>query len=457
MKIRLFIILCLLGTTSAFAQTIQQERRIEEEKRLSLDHVEKEFQTHWQRWVFEGGGWHNYRYTDFHDDDNDANAKDSIDDSLDIDVRLWFKATLKPPEGADYDNEHVFYVRLKHAYTELYGSSDFNNYDHDGPHVDYAYGILDFDPFWVEVGRKYFSIGRGIAYSNVNDGIQLNYKVPGWNVGVFASHTLPHEDNIDTSVPGFDKRSDRYFYGVGVGYGGIKGHTVYGYSLIQRDFSDEDPIDSDQQYTYDSEYYGLGATGEFVFNSTYWAEVIRQKGEGFMFGPNTQADVDAWAVDLGLERSFEKFLPSVFSLEYAYGSGDGDRTDVTDTEFGNSSGDDDNFLYFGYIPTGLALAPRLSNLHMYRVGLEVRPFDRVSVQLNYFRFLKDKKTGGIFDLDATESSLDVGHEFDVEVSVQILSDLDMTVEYGHFMPGDAYPTTTNNNEDYLSVSMTHTF
>ncbi|MFT5387991.1 MAG: hypothetical protein ACI9E5_001126 [Candidatus Omnitrophota bacterium] len=94
---------------------------------------------------------------------------------------------------------------------------------------------------------------------------------------------------------------------------------------------------------------------------------------------------------------------------------------------------------------------------MYRLGLEVQPLDQLSVQFNYFLFLKDKKKGGIYDLDATESSLDIGLEFDVEVSLEILSDLDMSLEYGYFIPGDAYPKTGNNNENYFSVSVTYTF
>lgn len=63
--------------------------------------------------------------------------------------------------------------------------------------------------------------------------------------------------------------------------------------------------------------------------------------------------------------------------------------------------------------------PRLSNLYMARAGISVWPAETVDWR--------------------------------------IFSDLDMTLEYGHFIPGDAYPAADNNNEDYLAVSVTHTF
>ena len=124
--------------------------------------------------------------------------------------------------------------------------------------------------FKVEAGRRYFNIGRSIAYSNVNDGFKINYLRPRWNFGVLAAHTLPHEDNIDASVPGFSKDSDRYYFALGMGYTGIPKHQLYSYFLVQRDFSDEEPGDPDQQFTYNSEYLGIGAKGDITPHLDYW-------------------------------------------------------------------------------------------------------------------------------------------------------------------------------------------
>ncbi|MCK5178598.1 MAG: alginate export family protein, partial [Candidatus Omnitrophica bacterium] len=151
------------------------------------------------------------------------------------------------------------------------------------------------------------------------------------------------------------------------------------------------------------------------------------------------------------------------SFEYAYGSGDSQRVSVTDTEGGNLSGDDNNFLYFGYFPAGYALAPRLSNIHIYRVGAYVNPFEKIRLLKNfnlgvdYFWYFKDKSGGGISDSEATADSHDIGSEIDLTVSWQVLSDLRWSLSYGYFMPGDAFLDSANDSDQYFSNSLTFTF
>lgn len=142
--------------------------------------------------------------------------------------------------------------------------------DRDGPHLDYAYLTLDFRPLWFRLGRGYFDVGRGIACSNVNDGAELFLIIPKWKFKLFLSHALPHEDNIDISVPGYDKESDRVFYGFESTYFLNETNNVYGFFLMQRDSSDEDPEDTSQDYTYDSEYTGVGVDGEAWDKIKYW-------------------------------------------------------------------------------------------------------------------------------------------------------------------------------------------
>ena len=77
--------------------------------------------------------------------------------------------------------------------------------------------------------------------------------------------------------------------------------------------------------------------------------------------------------------------------------------------------------------------------------------------MNYFRYYKDKASGGIYDLEATQYNRDVGEEVDVQLSWQIFSDLKFTVQYGYFWPGDAYPDSSNDNQEYFSASTTITF
>ena len=63
----------------------------------------------------------------------------------------------------------------------------------------------------------------------------------------------------------------------------------------------------------------------------------------------------------------------------------------------------------------------------------------------------------MYDTEATMSDDDIGSEIDVSVNWKIFSDLSVAFQYGLFMPGDAYPDSTNDNEEYFSIASTFTF
>lgn len=445
------------------AQTPEQQRRIEEEKRKALEKTELEILKGEGRIPFDYGGWINYRFDDYKDDDNDSSTRDTLDYTSSQDIRIWLRATLKPPADATYENEHSLYIRLKDLIIARRPEDVNKDFDHDGPHLDYAFCVLDLRPFWFEIGRRYFSVGQGISYSNVNDGIELLASLKDWNIKALISHSLPHEDNIDTSVPGYTKKSDRIFYGLEATYLGIANHGIYGYSLAQKDNSDEEPEDPLHDYTYNSQYIGLGSQGKITPTIHYWVEVIKEMGKSRIYTTAEKKDIDAWALDLGLSYDLNIYSHPNFSFEYAFGSGDSDRVSVTDTQNGNTSGKDKNFLYFGYLPTGNALSPRLSNIYFYKIATLFKPLEKIrnfrdlSLGIDYYRYYKHKSAGGIYDADATVNSDDVGYEIDVTCSWQILSDLGISIEFGHFQPGKAYSASSNDPEEYFSSSLTLTF
>lgn len=448
----------------AMGQTSEERRRIMQEKLKALEKTELKILEGEDRLMFDYGGWINFRADNYNEDDNDTSTVDALDDMYSLDSRFWIKATLKPPVGASYKNEHSCYIRIKDIHDIERRSDDDGDYDHDGPHLDYAYLVLDVRPYWLEIGRRYFSVGQGIAYSNVSDGVELLANLQDWNLKALVSHTLPHEDNIDSSVPGWGKGSDRTYLGVEATYLGIPDHGIYGYFLMQKDDSEEWPgDDTSHDYTYDSEYFGLGSQGKILPSVHYWAEIIWETGKSYIFDSNEKKDVDAWGGDFGISYDADIYSHPNFSFEYAFGSGDADRSSVTDTVNGNASGDDKNFLYFGYLPAGYALSPRLSNLHFYKAGVLLKPlemfrfFRNLSVGADYYQYWKDKEAGGIYDGDATISDDDIGSEIDLRASWQILSDLSCSLEYGYFMPGDAYADSADDPENYFLVTTTFTF
>jgi hypothetical protein len=462
MKERLVIILLLFFTPlwldCSFASTLQ-ERRIAEETRAALRQTELKALEGQRKFLFDYGGWINLIYINYHNDDNDSSVADLIDESLSLDVRLWAKLIYRP----SWEKEHSIYLRLKNEYLRRWSYDPAK--DNDGPHLDMGYLTLDFKPLWIQTGRQYFSLGQGIAYSDVHDGTQLLGFYPNWNFKVLISQTLPHEENIDYSIPGYDKESKRNFYGMQLDYSGLSNHNIYGFFVIQRDDSDEDPEDVIHQYTYDSEYFGLGAEGNIASSLRYWFELIGQTGKSYIYQTGEGKDVRAWAVDFGLSCAWQMFAHPNFSFEYALGSGDSDRSNVTNTYQGNSSGDDRNFLYFGYFPTSYALAPRLSNIHILKCSSSLRLLEKIallnlnklSTDLSFYYFYKYRKSGGIYDTDATQSKRDIGKEIDFTLSWKPTSDLSLSFLYGYFMPAGAYPVTGNDAEIYMYASITLTF
>ena len=135
---------------------------------------------------------------------------------------------------------------------------------------------------------------------------------------------------------------------------------------------------------------------------------------------------------------------------------------MTDTASGNLAGtDDDGFLAFGFVQTGFALFPRLSNIHIVRLGGSFWPLESV----DFFRYLeigiygylyrKDESAAPISDPGSTQNDSDVGREIDLLLRWRILSDVGVTVSYGVFLPGDAY--LDDESRDFIAAGMTYTF
>ena len=307
----------------------------------------------------------------------------------------------------------------------------------------------------LTAGRFNTSLGSQLAYTKKTNGVQLDGQSKWVGFKIFAARNLIDEENIDFSVPGF-RSSKRYFYGGEVNYKGFKKHAPYLFALIQEDRSGENIEDLGQDYDYDSRYYGIGSRGQFTNKLYYSIEGIMEGGKSNpeagtatdgtgLQGPPDVEHIDAWAFDASLHYSVNVITHPNLSIEYAFGSGDSDRSaKVVTTTPGNKEGTTDrNFLNFGYIDTGLSLAPRLSNLQMFKFGLSMTPSEfvkkrNVSLNANFFLFRKDKKESQISDNRAVLPQRNIGKEIDISVVWNAFSDLNVSVDYGRFYPGAAY-------------------
>ncbi len=326
--------------------------------------------------------------------------------------------------------------------------------DVEGPSLDLAFLVkevmaFNIAPVKMTLGRQVQYVGRGLSYYAVSDGIQIE------TVGTspltqkyFAARTLPRQDNIDFSVPGFDKEGDRYFYGAEWGYNGIPRISLYGYVFGQEDASGENPVRPSQEYHYDSFYYGSGFAARPFGQLQLWGEIVGETGQGYTDatrGRLRETEVDAWAWILGGKHPWNLPTKPVLEFEAAYGSGDPDRILVTNTVNGSADERDTNFLYFGYFAAGYAFQPRLSNLYVYSAGFNFQPlekvpgFERFLIGSKAYLYFKDEMDGGTSDFESAGQSDNLGREWDAYIHWQVLPSVLWSFRYGIFIPTDGFP------------------
>jgi len=467
----LFInLFCLAGYPQSEELETEQKERIEEEAREELEETEAPEvpeisevpEVKEKIFKFDWGGWLSSYYWAYINDDNDKEANDLLRNVTYQTMRLWFKATMH--------KKHLFYFRAKDTYitrrdvnTSYTGEGD----DHNGPHVDMCYLNLSLTKrFRLILGRQYLTLGKGIAYNKTHNAVQLKGSIGKFMFKTFFSRTKPRENNVDYSVPGYKKNGHKNFYGSELALINNPKFVPYLYVMFQEDHPKEEPEDATQEYNYNSRYYTAGISAEAFNALDWWIEIIREEGESYTDADTValeKKDIDAWAGVLGCKHQFDIFTHPSADLEFAYGSGDKDRTRVTNTDGGNLYGNDTNFLYYGYYFAGYALDPRLSNIQIYRLGVSTTPLENFKVGRDlvlgakFYLYRKDKSAGGIYDTDATQNDKDIGKEMNFYLYWRINPKSTWAFRYGKFFPGDAYPDATNDGSHYFYSSLTVKF
>ncbi len=401
----------------------------------------------------------------------------------DFDFRPWLSASL--------DGVHYGYVRGQFDFLQ-YGAGDsyIRNSDWRGPFVDIGfyrldldeavrrYGCVDVDSWSADltVGRQFLFVGRGVAFALVTDGVSFDWGAGDWGGLAFGSRSIPHFDNIDRSVPGYD-RSEREFWGTQIEYRALDHHKPYAYGVVQRDRSQESPEDPLQEFDYDSEYWGLGVRGETLFgpgecavgipNLQYFAEFILEHGRSFGVGATDHQDpIRSWAMDVGLiHYGTSRTQPRVL-LEYARASGDPDRVSPQNTAIGNLSGTPDRgFLDFGFLNTGVSFAPLFANLEFVRVGGAFRPFEEccdwrmsdMELGSSFFAYWRPREDAGVSDVRADiPGDHFLGTELDFTATWRLSSDLYFLANYGIFWPnGDTF--SVDHSRQFVGFNLTWLF
>lgn len=351
-------------------------------------------------------------------------------------LRLWMHATL-------WENSYM-YIRGRNMHMRVI--SEDNRSD-----VDSSENILDLDLAFIsmtmadkslnlQAGRKFFNLGTGLVLNGRGDGAEVRYFSPVADVKVFGLYTglLQKDANpYNLSSRDLSDGAKRFFTGANVERE-IINHNLYLFAMMQIDRADED---SGEKNRYDSQYYGIGSRGVVVDGMDYYAEFIYQRGTNTLLAE--EPDINAMAALLGFNYYIDAdFKPAVL-FQYGYGSGDSDVSDDKDGMFN----------YFGTYVGGFALRPKLQNLHVFRIGYSMLPlysidnkrFNRMTVLGRYTYYMKDKTEGDAGGgLGAIEDERFVGHGIDFSVRWRIYHDLGFFLNYGYFIPGDAFPSGTND-------------
>lgn len=406
----------------------------------------------------------------------------------------FFVGNYRPFLKYQWNEQHTFNARARIAYK--YNPSLTDDGKKNGAVVSAAeYNMellnaeLDFDKHRVTAGRAFYRMGRGLLFANFADGAEYTgdfkfgrIKALGIYSGQYAGCTISISGcgtngdialkgaydivpgrPIDAAVPDPGRR---FFVGTEYQTPQLFGTNIYAMVLYSRDMSRDPSVktgtDNGKQYAFDPFYLGAGFSGYIVTpRLRYLTEGILQRGNTYNKNTtgdstkNVQSTIEAWAVTADLNYSlpfYEHLVKAGLVAQYGYGSGRDSKTPNPSNPSQENTGPvDNNFYSFGVYSAGLAFKPRLSNLHIIRVGTQFRPLHyfywgrNFMLSMKYTFYMKGNADYGISDTDAQVSNRDVGRGIDIQSVWDLRSDLKFFYAYGYFTPGSAYKEADAKN------------
>lgn len=418
-----------------------------------------------QRLRVDYGGWVNNYFFLFDDGFNSSRTLRQYE------LRLW--ASLSADRGI-----HTGYVRGRGTYLDWNHGDSFtpNEDDFDGFNLERGWYEFDFAkalrvyeknqaPYELKVklGRDLVNAGTGYAISLPLDHVQVKGELAQFETTFLYGRTPSSTPNIDRSRPVAD-HSDRDFWIIEERYKGWDKHEPFAYVAWQNDHTSEDPPQYLQNYQYDSAYIGFGSTGELIQNLRYGSEWVIERGSSYGNKRYLHTDeIKSWGFDHRLDYYFRHKTKPVLSAEYMFASGDANRLGSPTDAVGGNQNDyvDRSFSGFGFRDTGLSFAPRLSNIHIWRVGGAFRPLPDVEAAkelelgADYYLYYKNKSIAAVSDVLADQQSGYLGWEMDYYANYRIFNDLSWTVRFGTFFPGASFSDQTTRT--FLLTGVTWSF
>ena len=455
MKLRIVLVLFMLAVgIQLFAQSVPKD----EDRFFYGSEVDKDFAVVRPNYSFSNKG---IQYGAIlspifmYEDNNYGSLSSYI-----LNAKVWAKVYL-------WSNSFL-YVSGRNSYTGFIST--------DGAYEDLeADNVLDLDQAFLamaylnnslnfSLGRKYYMMGTGLVLNGRGDGAEFLWHSSYFDLNLLGLYTgLLLKDNNPYGLKNMADISDgakRMFSGGTLSFN-FYNQKLYMFGLVQMDFSDQT---TGEETKYDSQYYGIGLDGVLFSNLAYYAEFVYEMGTSYNskeldstgkpIDPHEKADIAAFAINSGINYYIPVALSPVLILQYSFGSGDEYRTDYNysnrteningDPTDNDARGKDKGFIAFGTFAGGYALRPAIGNMHIIRAGFSFAPFRPISLGAKYLYYLKDKKDAPINSGEADMPEAFIGQGVDVSLRWQLYSDLSMYVNYGLFMPGDAYDSSFGN-------------
>lgn len=333
---------------------------------------------------------------------------------------------------------------------------------------------FDFDRHKITAGRAFYKVGRGLLFSNFADGAEYRGDFKYFSVRGMAAYSgqyggcsisiggcatagdisqkSPYDvvpgRPLDANLPDAGKR---LFTSLEIHSPQLYGSSAYAVGLYSRDFSRDassGTLNKGNYYTFDPLYMGLGLSGYILTpRLRYVSEFIYETGRTYN-SDNTQTNISAWGLTADVNYTLP-WLEALFKpgliFQYATASGRKSATaSAANPSHENAAGSDNSFYYFGVYSAGLALKPKLANLHVFRLGFQFRPLNHyyfmrnLMIAFKYTYYLKANSDYAISDPNATAAKSVVGQGIDTQLVWDFRSDVKLYYAYGVFLPSEAY-------------------
>lgn len=341
----------------------------------------------------------------------------------------------------------------------------------------------------ARAGRQYAIWGSGLTLSNYMYAGILDAGLDMWNFQGLVGITAGSDTyDWDTSRPGYDGDTSRLYLGgkVGVDLGSL---TPYFFYLAQFDQNSGQTANlplgvppafqAPTKFGYDSQYWGFGVNGTWGGDLIYRAEFALETGSTWsdpiahdpsipptlLARPQRRVPVLAEAGLLGLTWLARDASDARVDFQLLAGSGSTNRLDSGNTYGGiQPSRTDTSFNSLGYVNTGLVFAPSPSNLCSPALTFSFTPFRGNDIfgdmrfSATAFAYFRWESLAPISVPTNLGGSNLIGSEYDINLDWRLLSDVNLSLRYGVFVPNTSvFNDVENEPRQYLYFGVTYAF